>query len=195
MPMTARRAIGALVAILLLVSCATVPPQPRLQIPEPRLSPASFGATVSLAQRLGFERANALPDEPARSIDAQLEIDPAQLRMAAVAMGTRILGLRWDGNTLDVQRHPQLPAQVDPARVLRDIQYAYWPTAAVRAGLPAGWTLDDAGAQRELRHDGQPVLSIRYHAAPRWAGNAELDNRVEGYRLLIESSVQDATPP
>lgn len=189
------RLSAAVVVLSLIGGCATSPPQPRLQIPEPRLAPAAFGATISLAQRLSFERANALPDEPARSLDVQLEIDASQLRLAAVAMGQRILTLTWDGSTLDVQRHPQLPAQVDPARVLRDVQYAYWPTAALQAALPQGWTLDDAGERRQLLHAGQTVLSIRYRANPRWAGSAELDNRVEGYRLNIESSVQDAGAP
>lgn len=191
-----RHLTGIAVALAMLVAgCAVVPPKPRLRIPEPRLSPAAFGATISLAQRLVFERANAAPDEPVRSLDAQLEIDATGVRLAGVAMGQRILTLGWDGNTLDVQRHPQLPAQVDPARVLRDVQYAYWPTDALRAALPQGWTLDDSGQYRQLLHDGRLAIGIRYRAEPRWAGTLELDNRVEGYRLGIESSVQGAASP
>lgn len=187
------RLIG--IALLMLSGCASQPLKPRLLLPEPRLAPAAFGGSVSLVQRLAFEAATALPDQPARQLDAQLEIDADEVRLAAVALGQRILTLRWDGTSLDVQRHPQLPAQVDPARVLRDVQYAYWPIAALRAALPEGWTLDDADQRRQLRHAEQLVLSIRYDAVPRWTGTAELDNRVEGYRLSIASSLIEAATP
>lgn len=190
----ATRALAMIGIVALLAGCATTPAPMRLQIPEPRLSPAAFGAEVSLAQRLTFEAA-ASSQQPTRSLDAQLEIDALQVRLAAVAMGTRILSLTWDGSRLDVQRHPQLPAQVDPARVLRDVQFAYWPSDAVRRALPAGWSLQDSDQQRQLLHHGEVVLSIHYQAEPRWDGDLKLDNRVEGYRLAIQSSVLDASTP
>lgn len=180
---------------ILLSSCATRPVRPLLAIPEPRLSPASLGQTISVAQRLSFERRHRTPEEPARSLDAQLEVDARELRLADIAMGTRVLTLSWDGQQLQQQRHPQLPAQVDAARVLRDIQYAYWPADAIRRVLPEGWSLQEADQQRELRSGDTVVLSLRYRGQSLWDGYLQLDNLVEGYRLDIQSSVQDAATP
>lgn len=175
--------------------CAIQPPLPRSLIPEPKLSPASFAGTASLAQRLRFEHAAGVPGDTPRTLDVMLEIDPHEVRLAGIAMGQRVLSLRWDGTSLDVQRHPLLPAQVDPARVLRDVQYAYWPSAAISAGLPAGWILEDDAAQRRLLHDGRAVLRIDYAGSPRWVGDVQLDNLLEGYRLKIQSTTQDVEAP
>ena len=183
----------AMLALVLGSGCATQRPLPASQIPEPKLSPASFGGDVSLAQRLSFERVGEVRGNRPRTLDVLLEIDSKTVRLAGIAMGQRILSLGWDGTTLTVQRHPQLPAQVDPARVLRDIQYAYWPTTAIEHVLPAGWSLQDGPSQRTLLHDGRDVLRIDYDASPRWNGNVRLDNRLEGYRLNIQSTMQETS--
>ena len=83
-----------------------------------------------------------------------------------------------------------LPDAVDGARVLRDVQLVYWPLAAVAAALPTGWAVVDTPAGRSLSFEGQPQVQIDYSGTPRWKGRATLDNRREGYRLTIESSVQ-----
>lgn len=185
-------ALPGLVAMLALAGCATTRTLPTSPLPEPRLAPATLGATISVAQRLRFETATA-PDGATPGIDAQLEVDADSLRLAGIAMGQRVLTLQWDGHELASQRHPQLPPQVDPARVLRDIQYAYWPGDVLRRALPPGWSLDDGDDLRTLRHGQRTLLSIRYTAQPRWAGNAVLDNVAERYRLAIQSKVVDET--
>lgn len=185
--------VVSMLAMLVVSGCATQPALPASQIPEPKLSPASFGGDVSLAQRLSFERNGEVPGNPPRTLDALLEIDSKSVRLAGIAMGQRVLSLAWDGTTLAVKRHPQLPAQVDPARVLRDIQYAYWPTTVIESVLPAGWSLQDDGSQRRLLHDGREVLRIDYDASPRWNGKLRLDNQREGYRLSIQSTAQETS--
>jgi hypothetical protein len=183
---------------LMLAGCVHAPVQPRLQMPALALSPASLGARLSLAQRLTVQE---LPDTAAeevpqeRSLEAQLEVEPAELRLAAFAMNQRVLLLRWDGHNLDVKRHPMLPAAVDASRVLRDIQLVYWPLASVQAALPADWTVEEVGVQRLLKHDGEIEVQIAYAGAPRWRGRAELDNRLEHYRLSIDSSILGDSQP
>ena len=186
----------ALLALVAFASCATMAPLPASQIPEPRLSPESLGGEISLVQRLGFERADGVPGDMPRTLDVLLEINAAQLQLAGIAMGQRVLSLRWDGTTLDVQRHPLLPSQVDPARVLRDIQYAFWPTANLQNVLPAGWELRDEPRRRELSRDDIPVIQIDYDSdAPRWQGTVRVNNKLEGYRLEIRSQVQESGAP
>ena len=189
----------------MLAACAQAPavqPARLLQMPALRLSPASLGANVSLAQRLTVQELpdGAVQDLPReRSLEAQLEIETGELRLAAFAMNQRVLLLHWDGHNLEVKRHALLPAAVDAGRVLRDIQLVYWPLAAVQAALPPGWTVEDTGAtQRRLLHEGEVEVQIAYAgpaSAPRWQGRAELDNRLERYRLAIDSSLVDGKQP
>ena len=186
----------ALVALAALAGCATIMPLPASQIPEPKLSPRLFGGEVSLAQRLSFKRAKGLPSNAPRHLDVLLEIDASEVRLAGIAMGQRVLSLRWDGTTLDVQRHPLLPVQVDPARILRDIQYAFWPIADLQVTLPVGWHLRDEPRQRELLRGETPVIRITYESdTPRWEGMVRVENRLEGYQLDIRSQVQETPSP
>jgi len=188
------RRLIVLLAAALLAACAqtAAPPAapPTASVPALRLSPASFGASLSLAQRLTVRQlpAAARRPVPEQSLEAQLEIEAGELRLAAFALNQRVLMLRWDGLALQTQRHALLPAEVDAERVLRDVQLVYWPLAAVAAALPAGWTVADADSQRLLSFGDQVQVLIDYAGQPRWQGRAELDNRREGYRLTIEST-------
>lgn len=173
----------------LLAACAHAPRRDTAPLPELALAPAAFDGTVSLAQRLTFARLDGR-SVAAHPLDALLEIDAGAVRLAALALSRRILSLTWDGKRLDVDRDPQLPPQVDPARVLRDVQLVLWPAAAIRAALPAGWTLREAERQRELLHGERVAVAIRYATASRWAGEVVLENRHEGYRLTIASHEQ-----
>jgi hypothetical protein len=173
-----------LLAGLLLAACQTLPPPATL--PALQLAPAEFGAELSLAQRLTVTDAPAEPDGALveRQLDTLLQVDAQQLQLAGLALGQRVLTLRWDGRDLAVQRHPMLPAAVDPARVLRDIALVFAPLPALRAALPDGWTLDEANGQRTLRQAGAPRLTVRYLDG---RARVEIDNHAERYRLRIES--------
>lgn len=175
-------------ALLLFIGACTTERMPpaHAELPLPELSPASFNGAVSLAQRLSFEHNNG-QSAPGQMIEAMLEIDSSGVRLAGFALGQRILALYWDGHDLNSERHPQLPQAVEARRVLRDVQYAYWPAAAIRATLPQGWSLDEEAGIRTLRHLGKPALLMRYSTEPHWLGRTELDNKLEGYRLTIES--------
>ncbi|MEW6562776.1 MAG: DUF3261 domain-containing protein [Pseudomonadota bacterium] len=183
-------------AISLLAACTAVPqPAAGNQIPLPKLTPASFAGSVNLVQRLTISRQDG-ETATVGQVEALLEIDPATVKLAGFALGQRMLTLTWDGRQLQMERHPQLPGQVDGARILRDIQFVYWPAAAINTVLPPGWMLHEAVETRTLLYDGKPVLTVRYAAAVRWKGRAELENAAEGYRLTIDSAEQaDVSTP
>jgi hypothetical protein len=81
------------------------------------------------------------------------------------------------------QRASWLPPQVRAERVLDDLQFALWPTAAIAAVLPPGWQVGDDGHQRSLSRDGTVWLQLQRLQD----GSLQLDNRAEGYALRIES--------
>ena len=176
----------ALVVTVLLAACAHHS-RARLTLPEPRLAPAAMAMDVSLAQRLTFRAASNDTAATQRTLDAQLEIDASSLRLAGFAAGRRMLLLNWNGARLDEQRAHGLPASVRGASILRDIQFVYAPHAPLQAALPRDWQLLDTDTQRELTFRGRSAIVIDYATMPRWNGALTLDNRIEGYRLEIES--------
>lgn len=172
---------------LLLAGCATRAPAPSA-LPALRLAPALLGDTrFALSQRLSVTRLDA-PDAPPQRVDVQLQLDASGLLLAGFALGQRVLLMQWDGRDLNVQRHALLPAEVDTERMLRDLCLSFWPAAAVREALPAGWAWVDVDEGQSLQQDGQERLRLSRPGA----NLVEIVNRAEGYRLLIESQPQEA---
>lgn len=149
------------------------------------LPPAELGRTLSLVQRLSVRRLG-LADAPPQVVEVLLEADATSLRLAGFALSQRVLTLSWDGISLQVQRHPLLPAQVDSDRILRDLCLVYWPAAALRRHLPEGWVLQADADGRRLFESGRLALSVEFQGTEE-QGRVLLLNLLEGYELLIES--------
>lgn len=175
-----------LACALLLAACAGPRVRaPAIALPPLQLSPASLGQPLALQQRLVFSYGSHRS-----TLDALLEADASEVRLAVQALGQTGVTLRWDGHTLQQQRAPWLPPQVRGERVLDDLQFALWPADAVRAALPAGWALVEQGATRQLEHDGTPWLVLERHDA----SHQTLRNLAEGYALDIESAPLESNP-
>ena len=190
-----RRTLMALLPAVLAACASRAPRAPRVSLPMLRLSPAAAGLTLAAVQRLSVRRldgAGVVSNAPSvQTVDLLLSLGAQRLRLAGFSLGQRVLTLDWDGSTLDVKRHPLLPAEVDTDRMLRDLCLVYWPADAVRASLPAGWTLEHDGAGRRLLKADRIVIDIRYTGALDAASNqVELTNRAESYSLSIESQLQ-----
>ncbi len=187
------RHLLALLAALTMSACMLLPAAPPSRLPLLHLSPSDFGSSVSLSQRLtliNVKNAQAQKLSGERSLDSLLEINAEEVQMAGFAIGRRLLTLHWDGKTLNANQDRLLPWRADPERILRDIQLAFWPSAAIIATLPNGWTLEDSDTARTLYHHGLPEVHISFSGTPRWQGTTTLDNRAEGYLLKIESTIQ-----
>jgi len=179
-----RRALWPL-AIAMVSACVHASPeQPdRLRL---ALSPVSFGRALNLQQQVHVEYADRTVD-----LDAVLEITPDSLTLVGMAFGQRMLTLRYDGVKLREQRHPMLPGDVRGADILTDLQMALWPGEAVRAALPAGWTLSDSDTLRTLSKNSREMVTISYDAVPRWKSVVTLRNLEYSYRLVIRSATED----
>lgn len=181
------RLIVSLLLCLLLAACAsTRMPAPLVQLPTLRLPPSALPQPLQLQQRLQFRFGSH-----ERELDALLEADVSEVRLAVQAMGQTGVRMVWDGATLQQTRAPWLPPQVRGERVLDDLQFALWPVAAIRAALPAGWTLVETGGQRRLEQDGKAWLLLE----PLPDGRVRLRNLAEGYELVIESLDMEQAPP
>jgi len=180
------RLIALALASLLLAACATRPATPAVELPALRLAPSALGHELAVQQRLVFRFGTHV-----RELDALLEVDASDVRLAVQAMGRTGVSLQWDGRHLAEQRAPWLPAAVRGERVLDDVQFSLWPADAIRAVLPAGWELVDHGAFRELRRNGQVWLQREQVDA----GTLRVRNGLDDYELTIESAAGGAHEP
>lgn len=180
MPLRPSLLLGA----VLLAGCGSLGPvsRPPAEPPVLRLSPASFGAVVELAQRLQVQRG-----ESTRTLDAALAIDAERVQLAMLAGGRRVLTLHFDGRHLEQKRDPRVPGVINGARILSDLQLVYWPAAAVRAALPRGWSLAEGENWRTLAAQGEPMVEIHYRGQPRWRGRTQLLSHRYDYVLTIDS--------
>lgn len=165
-------------------SPATARPAPlRVELPPLRLPPAALGAaSYAYSQRLSVTRLDR-PQARAQQVDVQLQLDASGLLLAGFAFGQRVLLMQWDGEQLQVTRHPRLPAEVDTDRMLRDLCLVFWPADAVRAALPAGWSWVETPDGQTLRQGETVQLTVRRPTAQQ----VDIVNTAEGYRLLIDS--------
>lgn len=160
------RLTALLLATTLLAACAGTPAHPpsgaaaRTDVsPSLRLTPAALGREMALQQRLDF-----FLGERRESIEAMVEVDAGSVRVVMHAQGQVALRLDWDGHSLNQTRAEWLPPVLDGERVLDDLQLVYWPAAAIRERLPAGWHLVDTPGSRRLLQDGEIVATVVYVA-------------------------------
>jgi hypothetical protein len=176
--------LACLLWLLVLGGCAT---GARRDLQEmPLLPPAAFGGEAQAQQRLMLSRESG---GDTLTLEAAVEVDTAELRVAGVLLGQRILLLVWDGRRLQQTRAPVVPEDLNGRAILRDLQLVYWPAAAIRAALPRGWRLQEEAAMRQLYRGATVVFeSRRSDAVP--LGSASLWNHLGQYRIDIESSYE-----
>ncbi|WP_145478686.1 DUF3261 domain-containing protein [Stenotrophomonas rhizophila] len=173
-----RLILTLLLGVLLAACASTRMPAPLVQLPTLQLAPSALAEPLQLQQRLQFRFGSH-----ERTLDALLEADGEQVRLAVQAMGQTGVRMVWDGHTLEQTRAPWLPPQVRGERVLDDLQFALWPADAIRAALPADWRLVEADGGRRLEQAGKAWLVLE----PLDDGQVRLRNLAEGYELVIES--------
>ena len=194
MAIRATTAMVLLATIVSLGACGTTPPRtaqdapagqggdapPADAVPWLRLAPSHLPGGLALEQRLTFVHAGRRD-----TVDALVEADADEVRIVVHAQGQVAMRLVWDGTSMAHVRDPRLPAGVQAGRVLNELQFAYWPPAAIAAALPAGWTLQGDAAHRVLVHGdpARPVLEVEH----RGDGEVRISYPGQAFELWIES--------
>jgi len=174
------RLIAIVALAVMLAACAGQPVRaPISELPTLRLSPASLGFEMALQQRL-----QVIVGDKSQTLDALLEVDAGELRLGVQALGQSALTMRWDGKELQQRRADWLPPALSADRVLFDLQLVFWPADAIRAVLPANWTLQEAPGRRLLLNAGAEVVSVEYLTAD----HAVLKHLREAYLLDVTST-------
>jgi hypothetical protein len=175
--------------LALLAGCATVAPT-QTDVPLLRLPPASLGRTLNLQQQITVQFPSP-QGEQTRDMIALLEADAAHTRLAAVAGGQVLARIDWDGHDLHVTRAPWAPDELNPERILSDLQLSLWPVDAIQAALPGGWYIDAMPGMRRLRSGNEVVAEVRYPDA----ATTLFTQRRDGYRLTIRTLQEGGGTP
>lgn len=195
--MTLVRMAAVLCGLVALAGCA----QPPAAVPAPpvvaaqsaampllQLAPAALGRTLALQQQLSVRG----PDGVERHLQALLEADASEVRIALMSMGQVLARMRWDGVQLDVQRSRHWPQQVEPERILSDLQLVLWPAEVIAQALPPAWqllALPD-GSRRLLQGD-----TARVEVRAITPQVTEIHYLQEGWLLRIATAPMSPTGP
>ncbi|PIQ38577.1 MAG: hypothetical protein COW59_01045, partial [Lysobacterales bacterium CG17_big_fil_post_rev_8_21_14_2_50_64_11] len=149
-----------LISLLLLAGCAGTATRGNDAVVsqlELRLSPASLGHELALQQQLIFSFRKSL-----YAVDALLEVDAGEVRLAVQSLGRSVLRLHWNGIELKQHRSADLPASLRGETVLSDLQLSYWPIAVIRSALPESWSVSEVNGVRRVYRDGREVVAVHY---------------------------------
>lgn len=168
---------------LLLAGCATHVEQAAT---VPLASPAALSA------RSASQVIHAVYGARAMTLSTAIQLDPGSLKVIGLtATGQRLFTASWNGATVSAQKSAFVPDNVDPERVLADVQLALWPLPAVQAAFgKAGLDVTEpfAGVRR-LRRGDALVAEVHYADPDPWNGRLWFVNFQYDYSLTIDTTV------
>jgi hypothetical protein len=172
----------SLSVVLLLSGCATQP-QPQAKV--------SLASPAALSPRSASQVIHAIYGARSMTLSTAIQLDATSLRVVGVtATGQRLFTVSWDGTRVDAQKSAFVPGDVDPQRVLADVQLALWPLPAVQAAFgQAGLAVTEpfAGVRR-LQRGAELIAEVHYAAADPWNGRLWFVNFQHDYSLTIDTS-------
>lgn len=174
--------------MLALAGCSWFSSPPVVKPWLPMLEPAELGRSVAALQKVSGSR-----DGSEYVLLFQLEVDPERLAMVGSTVGGNTLfSLEYSGGNLNTSVSPLVPAQVDPAWVLADLQLAFWPQAAIENGLAQSqFRLQYAPGSRELYFGRERLIRVEYSAGDPWSGPVLFKNYKFDYEYRIETLRQE----
>jgi hypothetical protein len=137
-----------------------------------------LGRSLALNQHISIEAAGETHE-----LDALLEVDARELRLALLVLGRPVMQLQWDGQQLHEQHAAGWPSFVTGERILNDLLLVYWPPQAIAGALPTDWELHTRQGIRELSWRGRLFATVD-------AGDPasiNLDNWPQNYHMHIAS--------
>ena len=182
-----RAAIAALLLGLAVSGCNTVRPiegsltplgkDLDLRLPAAPGYPEKLDAVQTVVGQYGERRA---------AFQAILALSPKQAEVVLTTPGgPRILSIRWTERGIVEDRTPLAPVGFRGINVLGDIFLSFWPVASVRAALPAGVTVEEAGSRRIVKAANRTIAEVETLEKTDALWRQKLTNLDFGYSLTI----------
>jgi hypothetical protein len=156
-------------------------------LPLLKIPPATLGAKT-VEQRLTI----VWPGKQ-RTLEMVLDIGADTLSVVSLAFGARLFSFDYDGRKI-TETQP-LPGGLSATRITNDLLLAYAPLDALRAALPAGWTIHEEQGRRQVFLDEKLNISIHYVEGLPWQGRVVFDNHALHYQLTLDSSEATTDEP
>ena len=119
-------------------------------------TPPGYPETASL-----FQTATGRKDDRKVAFQAALELSPQRVDVVILApAGPRVLSIAWTEAGVVEDRSLIAPDGLTGLNILGDIFVSLWPLESVRAAVPTGVTVDEAGGVRRIATDGRIVLEV-----------------------------------
>lgn len=175
-----------LLALLPILSwgCAGTPPAQHAAATRPLVAPSSLGADRAVSQVV-----RGAVGSRETTLNCIVRIEGNEMTVLGLnAIGVRLFTIHFDGRNVRTEQALAMPEQLTADRLLADLQFVFWPAAALREPLAhAGWQMSDAAGTRRLRRDGRLVAEAHYAGDDPWTGRSWLVNLEYGYSLQIDS--------
>ncbi len=189
------RAALVLVPLCVLVTaCTHAPPAAPVPAVAPTPQPDGVPALappMAAGLRSASQVIHAAYGARAVTLRTAIEVNAAGLEVVGVtATGQRLFTARYDGTKITADKSPFVPASLDPARVLADMQLALWPLPAVQAAFrERGLAVSEpfAGVRRLMR-GGALLAEVHYAGADPWRGRLWFVNFEFDYSLTIDTT-------
>ncbi|MEO8062544.1 MAG: DUF3261 domain-containing protein [Pseudomonadota bacterium] len=151
-----------------------------------------LAAPGDLSPRTASQVIHAVYGARAMTLSTAIQLDATSLKVVGLtATGQRLFTVSWNGTAVSAQKSTFVPDNVDPERVLADVQLALWPLPAVqksfgKAGLEV--TEPFAGVRR-LRRGDALIAEVHYTHGDPWNSRLWFVNFEFDYSLTIDTSV------
>lgn len=180
-----------LLGVLLLGACSWFSSPPMVKPWLPMLAPADLERSLAALQKVSGER-----DGQQYVMLFQLEIDARHLAMVGSTVGGNTLfSLEYRDGKVNTSVSPLVPAQIDPAWVLADLQLVFWPQAAIERALAgSAFSLASSPGLRELYYRRERLIRVEYSSVDPWRGPVTLKNDKFDYEYRIETLRQELLP-
>ncbi|MBB5320265.1 DUF3261 domain-containing protein [Marinobacter oulmenensis] len=151
----------------------------------PLLAPASGGLSVQLNQRMTLDM-----DGKKHHLVAVSRLAPNEIRMTGFTLtGQRLFDFASDDNGVSRWQAPQVERQIPARWMLTQLQLAYWPEAALKAGYSDPWRLSAAPGERALYLEDELLVMVSY-AADFDALRAGSELTIEHHRMGLTMTME-----
>jgi hypothetical protein len=181
--------------VLLAGGCTHAPPAtapaPEATPVPPDASAAPLAPPGAVGARSAAQVIRAAYGARTVTLRTSIQVNDAGLEVVGVtATGQRLFTARYDGTKISADKSSFVPASLDPARVLADMQLALWPLPAVQAAFrEQGFSVSEpfAGVRRLMRDD-RLLAEVHYTGADPWNGRLWFVSFEFDYSLTIDST-------
>jgi hypothetical protein len=171
-------------AAALLAGCAHVAPVP-IGAARPLAPPGALPARSAQQTVRAFHGARTVTLRTAVLLDAG-----ALVVVGLTATGQRLFTVNWNGVAVVAERSPFVPADLDPHRMLADMQLALWPLESLQQAFRgSGFEVSEPfSGMRRLQRGDMPVAEVHYASTDPWNGRLWIVNFEFNYSLAVDST-------